>query len=164
MQVSRRTHRVRVVGLIAALAAAAILAVVGSSGLASSPEQSRVKRIRVIEHHPQATFVDTGKIGPSPGDRNVISAEVLNRHGRQIGRFGFDCTLTTAGSKPDGVCHGALTLPRGQISGESAFGPSGEAHQQAITGGTRHYRGARGQFLVGKDSGRGTHITIELIH
>ena len=163
MQVSRWRHRVRVVSVVAAVAAAAILAVVVSSVLASSPEQSRAKRIKVIEHHPRATFVDTGQHGPSPGDHNVISAEILNRHGRHIGRFGFDCTLTTAGSKPDGVCHGALTLPKGQISGESAFGPSGEAHQQAITGGTRYYRGARGQFLVGRDKGRGTHVTIELI-
>jgi len=163
MQPSSRTRRIRVVGVVAALAAAAILAIVVSSVLASSPGQSRVKRIKLIEHHPQATFVDTGKQGPSPGDRNVISAEVLNTKGHQIGRFGFDCTVTSAARPIAGVCHGVVTLPNGQITGESGFGPSGEAHRQAITGGTRHYRGARGQFLVGKDTGSGTHVTVQLI-
>jgi hypothetical protein len=163
MQASPRARRRRLVGLTAAVAATAGLAVVVSSVLASSPHQSRVRRIKLIEHHPHATFVDTGKPGPSPGDRNVINAEVLNPHGHQIGHLGFDCTVTSADKPIQGVCHGALTLPDGQISGESAFGPSGEAHRQAITGGTRHYRGARGQFLVGKDSGRGTHVTVELL-
>jgi hypothetical protein len=81
-----------------------------------------------------------------------------------LGRgLSFDCTLTGVGKASGGAYDGALTLPHGQLAGESAFGRSGEAHRQAITGGMGRYRGARGKFVVGKDSGPGTHVVVELL-
>jgi hypothetical protein len=106
---------------------------------------------RLADEH----FTDLGRHGVSVGDHNVIRSDVLNPHGKLVGRLDADCTITGIGSKIGGLCHGAMTLPGGQLVVEFAWGRSGSTTLQAILGGTGKYEGARGQAIVdihGSDS------------
>ena len=99
--------------------------------------------------------VDIGKHGLSAGDHNIIRSQILDRHGKVVGRADFDCVATEIGAILGGLCHGVITLAGGQLTDEFAWDRSGSSRYQAITGGTQQYEGARGQAIVdtsGSDS------------
>ena len=74
--------------------------------------------------------------------------------------------VTDVGRRFGGACQGVLTLPAGQIAGESAFSRASDAAprvRQAITGGTGAFRGARGQFVVEQVASGPTPFVVELL-
>jgi hypothetical protein len=93
----------------------------------------------------------------------VITSDILDTSGTVIGRAGFDCTATGTGRLLGGVCQGAVTLPGGQLTGQFGFGASGESEEQAITGGSGKYEGARGQFILREGSDSEELVTVELL-
>ena len=102
------------------------------------------------------------------GDRGTITSDMLDRHGKVVGRADADCGLTAVGRRMGGLCTIVVTLPRRPDHREflESFGPgAGEEGvvRQAITGGTGRYEGARGQFIVGTESTAATPVTIELV-
>jgi hypothetical protein len=147
----------------AVLAAVATLAL-GASSLAAAPAQQRVaKRIDLVERIASQHLVDTGKHGLSVGDHNVTRSDVLDTHGRVVGRADIDCLMTGVGEALGGLCNAVLTLRDGQLVSEFAFGPSGGARVAAVTGGTGAYAGARGVSIVDVNrTDRHEPFTIEL--
>ena len=153
--------------LVVAVAALAIVVVaLGYAAVpsaASGSSKPAVTRIHVIERELLHRLIDQGKHGMSPGDKVVITSDMLSARGTLIGRADFDCTVTGAGRHSGGVCQGVVTLPGGQLTGQFGVGPSGETEKQAITGGSGKYEGARGQFIIGEAKGAEEHVTIELL-
>jgi hypothetical protein len=154
-QVNRRQILISLV----ALGAVAILAIAGSSVLASPSKQSSVKRMQFIEREMAATPIDAGPNGASVGDGLVITSKVFAPGGGRVGRLDFACTTTGVGGNSSQICQGVLTLPGGQLTGQFA----GESRRQAITGGTGKYKGARGQFVLGKDTPTSLSFAVELL-
>jgi hypothetical protein len=144
-----------------ALAAATLLVASGGSSASAAPEHS--VRLSLVEHQVGERFLDTGKRGVSPGDRNIVRSRILDTSGRAVGRADIDCVVTGTGRQLGGLCDVVITLPDGQLVGEFAFDRSGSSHYQAITGGTRRYAGMRGQAII-DTGGSDTHepFTVEL--
>jgi hypothetical protein len=131
---------------IAVLGAAALLAASGAAVASASPDRSL--RLNLVERQVGEHFVDSGRHGLSAGDRNVVRSQILDTAGRVVGRGDIDCVVTGVGRHLGGICQIVITLPDGQIAGESAFGRSGASRYGAIVGGTRRYAGMRGQSIV----------------
>jgi hypothetical protein len=123
--------------------------------LASPPTHHAAQRISLVERQTNEQFIDVGNRGLSVGDHNVIRSDILNPSGKIVGRMDADCIVTGTGAKLGGLCHGAMTLPGGQLIAEFAWGRFGSTRLQAILGGTGKYEGAHGQAIVdsrGSDS------------
>ena len=127
----------------------------------SSNDNQAVTRMTLVERELQVRNIDQGKRGISQGDRIVITSAMLDTAGHRVGRADFVCTVTGSGRNKGGLCQGALTLADGQVTGQFAFGRSGESRTQAITGGTGKYEGASGQFVVSEGK-RGESVVVEL--
>jgi hypothetical protein len=164
---SNRTHhrRTRVAGTITGLAIVLPLAYSAASFGEGPPANSdrSVTRMHLAERELQVQNIDQGKRGISQGDGIVITSKMLDRGGRRVGRADFVCTVTGSGPNKGGLCQGALTLAGGQLTGQFAFGASGESSRQAITGGTGRYRGARGQFVVAEGKDGLESVVVELL-
>jgi hypothetical protein len=153
----QRINRRRI--LISVVALGAVAALTSSSVLASPSKRSSVKRLHFVEREMTFTPVDAAPAGASAGDGAVIVAAVFAPDGRRVGRLDFACTLTSVGDNGSQICQGVLTLPGGQLTGQFA----GETRRQAITGGTGKYKGARGQFVLGKDTHTSQAFAVELL-
>ena len=148
--------------LAAAAALALIAAAAGSTQLARAWSHASVGRLVFVEHELAAPTLDLGKHGFSPLDRQTISSNVLDLHGKVVGRLDDDCAVTAVGKRAGAVCTYAITLAGGQLVGTrfDAFGPGGDL--QPITGGSGAYAGARGQIRVLEKTKRGLEFAIEL--
>jgi hypothetical protein len=118
--------------------------------------------MHLVEVEIATSFIDEKPQGVSPGDHHTISSDVFDMKHRLVGRADFDCVVTGIGKRLGGLCESVLRLPDGQISGESGWGKEQEAPVQAITGGTGAYKAARGQFVIGKQTAKGTPFVVEL--
>jgi hypothetical protein len=154
----RKNRRQILIGL-AALGAVTMLVTAASSVLASPSKRPSVKRLQFVERELRTTPIDVGPAGPSVGDGFVITSDVFAPAGRRVGRLDFACTTTALGRNSSQICQGVLTLPGGQLTGQFA----GESRRQAITGGTGKYKGARGQFVLGKDTPTSLAFAVELL-
>jgi hypothetical protein len=145
-----------------AAAAALVAAVAGTTQLARAAGGSPSRRLVLVEHELAAPTLDLGKHGFSPLDRQTITSDLLDPHGKLVGRLDDDCAITAVGRRAGAVCSYAITLPGGQLVGTrfDAFGP-GEA-LQPITGGSGAYAGARGQIRPLQRTTRGLEFAIEL--
>lgn len=156
-----RKPRLSRTGVVAGVVAAGVAVALGSAGaLLASP--SHVTRMHLVEVEVATNFVDLGKPGLSQGDRHTIMSDIFDEKHNRVGRADFDCIVTGVGKRIGGMCNGVLTLPKGQLTGQSAWGKSEEAQEQAITGGTGAYAGARGQFVIEKANASGTPFVVEL--
>jgi hypothetical protein len=146
-------------------ATAAVLAWPASSATAG-PSQV----LRLTTQTDQFAFVDQGTPGPSVGDQLVFSDRVY-RDGTQIGSSASTCTIARVAA-PDMTCQLVVTfaLPDGQLTLHGithALDHPPAAGEQirfalAVTGGTDHYRTARGD-AAGLDTGNGVEqYTIHL--
>lgn len=149
---------------IVAGAVCAAAAVGEGAVVASTPRSQVSERIHLVEREAGGKLVDTGKKGLSVGDQQIGRSDILDTHGKRVGRLDGVCTITGVGRKLGGVCNGVLTLPDGQIAGDFAWGRSGSSDRQAIVGGTGRYANARGQFVV-DTNGTNAHedFTVELV-
>jgi hypothetical protein len=111
--------------------------------------------------------IDVGKPGPSLGDSNVITEDVI-RDGKKIGTSDLTCTAV----RTDPVkhffaaeCLNTTVLPGGQITAQG-YVTSDEIEKipfkQAITGGTGVYKGARGELTVDEAGDGPAHLTFDL--
>lgn len=166
----RRRAGLAAIGLatVAATTVPASALFAATSSKSPAPSHHAVRRIHLVEREIATPHLDLGKPGPSMGDRGTITSDMLDRHGKVVGRADADCGLSAVGRRMGGLCTIVVTLPGGQITGTffESFGPgAGEEGvvRQAITGGTGRYEGARGQFIVGQETTAATPITIELV-
>jgi hypothetical protein len=134
-------------------------ALVAAGALLASPGQTR---IHLVEVEVVQGYVDAKPAGLSPGDHHTISSDIYDTKHRLVGRADFDCVVTGAGKRLGGLCQTVLTLPKGQIAGESAWGREQESPVGIVTGGTGAYRLARGQIVLGPKTKAGTPFTVEL--
>jgi hypothetical protein len=148
---------------IAGLAIAVTLGVGAATSGAASTSRQTVTRIHLIEREIQHKDISRTTHGISQGDKIVIASDILNMSRTHIGRADFDCTATGTGRLLGGVCLGVVTLPGGQLTGQFAFGASGESDEQAITGGSGKYEGVHGQFILREGKGAEEFVTIELL-
>ncbi len=153
MPITSRTLAAAVVALVAAVA--------GTAQLARASSDSG-KRLVYVEHELAAPPLDLGKHGFSPLDRQTITSDILDLHGKLVGRLDDDCAITAVGKRAGAVCSYAITLPGGQLVGTrfDAFGPSDAL--QPITGGSGAYAGTRGQIRPLPKTKRGLEFAIEL--
>jgi hypothetical protein len=153
-----RGRRARIfTGLVVTGAVAALVA--AGSLLASA---SGTTRMHLVEVEVVQGFADAKPAGLSPGDHHTISSDIYDTKHRLVGRADFDCVVTGVGKRLGGLCETVLRLPKGQISGESAWGREQEAPVAMITGGTGAYRLARGQIVLDAETKAGTPFTVEL--
>jgi hypothetical protein len=138
------------VGLGALVAAGALLASPGTT------------RIHLVEVEVVQGYLDAKPAGLSPGDHHTISSDIYDTKHHLVGRADFDCVVTGVGKRLGGLCETVLRLPKGQISGESAWGREQEAPVGIVTGGTGAYRLARGQIVLAPEAKAGTPFTVEL--
>lgn len=130
------------------VAAAATLAIAGFAYASSSHQGlSRPTTIHVIEHANTDTVIDTGGAGDTTGDLLTFHNPVYNRgDSHQVGRDQGVCTRIDP-SAGTWECNWTVFLNGGQINVD---GPFADTHNTvlAITGGTGHFRNARGQMLL----------------
>jgi hypothetical protein len=148
----------------AALTIAAIGFTIGAATPDAAPAAHAMPtRLILIEHELAAPTLDLGKHGFSPLDRQTITSNLLDLHGKLVGRLDADCAITAVGKRAGAVCSYAITLRNGQLVG-TRFDDFTARHDgpQPITGGSGAYLGARGQIRPLKKTKRGLEFAIEL--
>jgi hypothetical protein len=167
---TNKLSRAATAAALAALATIGILAVAGGAATAGTDDHRHEQVFHLTAQTDQLAFVDNGPPGPSVGDQLIFS-DRIHRAGHPIGTAASTCTIARITS-PTMTCHltVALALPDGQItlhgSTETLDHPPTAGEQirftLAVTGGTGHYRTARGH-ADGLDTGSGEeHYTIHL--
>jgi hypothetical protein len=140
---------------LAAALAAAILAVAP----ATAKRSDRTITIRLTSKVDQAKLVDNAPTGDSPGDVLIFTEKLFNARGKQVGTDAASCTRLFDASS---LCTGVYKLRGGQIHVQLVQpGPSG-TYDQAITGGTGRYAGARGTVTVAQGGSGGDHFTFKI--
>ena len=85
--------------------------------------------------------MDNAPTGPSAGDMLIFTEKLFNKRGKQIGSDAASCVRLFDATS---LCTGTYRLPRGRLMVQLLQpGPTG-TYDQAITGGTGRYAGARG--------------------
>lgn len=123
----RRRAGLAAIGLatVAATTVPASALFAATSSKSPAPSHHAVRRIHLVEREIATPHLDLGKPGPSMGDRGTITSDMLDRHGKVVGRADADCGLTAVGRRMGGLCSIVVTLPGGQITGTffESFGP-----------------------------------------
>lgn len=131
--------------------AASPAAATGHHGKLTIKATSKLDQVRVIDNSP---------VGDSPGDLLVFTEKLYNARGRQIGSDSATCVRLF---DPSSLCTGVYRLAGGrlmvQLEQPSLSGTV--AYDQAITGGTGRYDGARGTVRVAQ-SASGDRFTFKI--
>jgi hypothetical protein len=144
--------------------------VVATAG-GQAPPQGQTITVRELQRSGTFSLVDNPPRGPrpnrpkvSPGDFFVISSPLADTTGKRVGRLDVQCAITAGRNfnKVPQICHGAVTLPDGLITLETALVGQRKTVHAAITGGTGTYAGARGQVTSVNDR-TGATDTIQLL-
>ena len=145
------------------LGAAVAMAVAIATGVASaSSDITSPTTIHVQLRGGKSTFIDTGKTGPSPGDRVVLNqpAYFASDLSKQVGTGVVTVTLVGGANESQDVA--TLVLPGGQIAVEGIQGSS-NSFTLAVTGGTGAYQNARGQVHVSLKPHNVSNVEADLI-
>lgn len=160
------------VGLSAATGLAALLVcahpAAAATGTGNGSNSGREEVFDLVARETQGSRIDEDPSGPSQGDEIISSGNLFFR-GSQVGTYGEACTLTRTapGDEFDLQCVATLSLPPwGQLTAQGRFtitsaGPGDIDF--AITGGTGHYRTARGSIHAVNVSSTETNLTVRLI-
>jgi hypothetical protein len=128
------------------LAVAALLAGVAVYGSLKSNAATGPEFIRITDRQFAYTRVDTGALGRSPGDQEIIFDKLFNRRitKSSIGSARFICTFTARQTR---ICTATFSLPKGELvaTGTVRFR---EFYDLAIVGGTGLYNDARGTLTI----------------
>lgn len=128
------------------LAVAGILVVIGALVGWTSAAGTGPATIRIVDRQFSYTRVDVGRHGRSPGDSEVITTLLYNKHitRKPIGSGRTICTFTIGLNR---TCIVTLKLPRGQLvaSGGLVYR---QFYSLAVIGGTGLYDNARGTLTV----------------
>jgi hypothetical protein len=141
---------------------AATAAAVGATFAAASSSGPAVRRLVFVEHELAAPTLDLGKHGFSPLDRQTITSDILDLHGKVVGRLDDDCGITAVGKRAGALCSYAITLPGGQLVGTRFDEFAGGEQPQPITGGDGAYAGARGELRPIRKTKLGLEFAVEL--
>jgi hypothetical protein len=107
----------------------------------------------------QAQAVDNEPAGPSAGDMLVFTERLLDASGKRIGSDRAVCVRLFDATS---LCLGTYKLRGGQVMVQlHQPGPEG-TYDQAITGGTGRYAGARGTVTVRQSTG-GDRFTFRIL-
>ena len=124
------------------IALATVAAVVALPAGSAAAKTITIKATSKIDN---ARFVDTGATGDSPGDLLVFTEKLFDAKGRQIGSDAASCVRLFDATS---LCNGVYKLKGGQLMVQLLQpGPTG-VYEQAISGGTGRFRGARGTVTV----------------
>jgi hypothetical protein len=121
------------------------LSTVASASPALAAAQAKTKTLRYGIRFNE-TALDLGTPGPSLGDLQILNDKLVNRRGKVVGHDGGICTVTSL-DPPETNCTITFSLPGGQITSQFLNSPP-PRKIAPITGGTRRYRGARGQLVL----------------
>lgn len=134
----RRLSRI----LAVAAALAAIAALVGWKSAAGTGPAT----VRVVDRQFAYTRVDIGRHGLSPGDSEIITTLIFNRHftKKPLGTGRFICTFTNGLNR---TCIATITLPKGQLVASGGVRYR-QFYNLAVIGGTGLYDNARGTLTV----------------
>lgn len=131
-------------GVVVAVAALAVSSVAPATG--GGDHHGDRDKIRVLSTTTEEAFVDLDEPDFSLGDMFVFSAD-LTKHGRQVGRAGVVCTVTSV-EREEAQCLGTASLRKGQITVQGLLVGEEEVFELAITGGTGAFEGAGGTLVV----------------
>jgi hypothetical protein len=126
-----------------------VLAIVAALALPAASAEAkgrwRTVTINATSKIDNARFVDTGVAGDSPGDMLVFTEKLFDAKGTQIGSDAATCVRLFDATS---LCTGTYKLPGGRLMVQLLQpGPTG-VYDQAITGGTGRFAGARGTVTV----------------
>jgi hypothetical protein len=138
------------------------LVAVGALALSAAPAGAKthghtitIKARSQIEH---AQVVDNAPAGDSAGDMLVFTEQLFDTRGKRIGSDAASCVRLFDATW---LCTGVYKLPGGQVMVQLLQpGPTG-TYDQAITGGTGRFAGARGTVTVAQQSG-GDRFTFKI--
>ena len=129
--------------LLGAVAGAAAMAIVTSSGADAGTGPAQIKITNTLV---QSAFVNVGSPARGPGDQEIYAGRLYNRRitTKPIGRSEQQCTYSFSGVRN---CRGTFTLTKGKlmVGGTLRFT---ELYQLAVLGGTGLYHNARGTVTV----------------
>ena len=104
-------------------------------------------------------FVDNAPTGDSAGDMLIFTEKLFNSRGKQIGSDAASCVRLFDATS---LCTGTYKLPKGRLMVQLLQpGPTG-TYDQAITGGTGRYAGARGTVRVAQQATGGDRFTFRI--
>jgi hypothetical protein len=131
--------------LLAALGALAL-----SPAAAAAKSHERTITVKARSQIDQVQLVDNAPAGDSAGDVLVFTEKLFDSHGKPIGSDAATCVRLFDQTS---LCTGTYQLPGGRIMVQLLQpGPTG-TYDQAITGGTGRFAGARGTVTVAQQSG-----------
>jgi hypothetical protein len=130
------------------------LVAVGALALSAAPAGAKSHghtiTIKARSQIEQAQVVDKAPSSDSPGDMLVFTEQLFDSHGKRIGSDAASCVRLFDATW---LCTGVYKLPGGQVMVQLLQpGPTG-TYDQAITGGTGRFAGARGTVTVAQQSG-----------
>ncbi len=139
-----------------------VLIAIGALALSAVPAgakgHGRTVTIKASSRIDQVHLVDNAPSGDSPGDVLVFTEKLFNARGRQIGTDAASCVRLFDVTS---LCTGVYKLRGGQLMVQLLQpGPTG-TYDQAITGGTGRFAGARGIVTVAQSAG-GDHFTFKI--
>ena len=155
--------RTRVAVLVAMVAAALGIGLMGAVGSASPKDDdqnnNKEGNLTVLVKNREASVVDLDPQGSSQGDMRVVNAPLYNASGKQkVGRFDLVCVSTDPAEEANEKYHMAqctytYTLAGGEITaqGVSAFPKLSKIPStavDAVSGGTGKYVGVRGEVSL----------------
>jgi hypothetical protein len=127
------------------IALAAVVALALSAGPAEAKNHGRTIIIKARSQLDQVQLVDNAPTGGSPGDVLVFTEQLFDSRGKRIGSDAATCTRLFDATS---LCTGTYKLPGGRLMVQLLQpGPTG-TYDQAITGGTGRFAGARGTVTV----------------
>ena len=135
---------------LGAVAAATALALALTPAAAEAKGKGRTIVIEARSKLEHVQAVDNSPSGTSAGDVLVFTEQLFTPRGKRIGSDAASCVRLFDATS---LCTGLYVLPGGQLMVQLLQpGPTG-TYDQAITGGTGRYAGARGIVRVAQSSG-----------
>jgi predicted secreted Zn-dependent protease len=121
------------------------ISTIASASPALAAVQAKTKILRYAIRFNE-TALDLGAPGPSLGDVQVLNDKLVNHRGKVVGHDGGTCTVTSL-DPPETNCTITFSLPAGQITSQFLNSPP-PRKIAPVTGGTKRYRGARGDLVL----------------
>ncbi|GAA0621042.1 hypothetical protein GCM10009547_24590 [Sporichthya brevicatena] len=119
-----------------------------SAGAAVADDDLRGKAL-------QDYTIDTGRSGPSVGDRYVFSERLFDEDNKRVGTLAATCDVTYVNRSSSGRvknalshCTGTFRLDDGQITVAGTITRTAKSAVLAITGGTGRYDDAAGEVAL----------------
>jgi hypothetical protein len=128
---------------LATLTAAGAMALLAAPVGAKQHERSITIQVRGQLEHVQP--VDSAPAGESAGDVLVFTERLFDRRGRRVGSDAAHCVRLFDATW---LCTGTYKLPGGRVMVQLLLPGPAVTYDQAITGGTGRFAGARGTVTV----------------